>query len=104
MPKVIKKNIRFMVSTDVDVVAHRVYVAANPDALDFTSPMAEVPMPEDKVLVPDNFPGFPLRDTDYQIGVTSVDDVGNESDMTVIQHPFDFSAPSAPSQVWVEDA
>lgn len=103
MAKVIKKRIKFIPSDGVDVVSHRVYVAPDPDELNYASPMVEVAMPADSVVVPDDFPGFPLRDVQYQVGVTAVDDVGNESDMAIVTAPFDFDAPSAPTGVVIED-
>ena len=104
MAKVTKKKIKFVPSASEDVVAHRIYVAPDPDELTFASPMVEVTMPDTEVIVPDEFPGFPLRDVEYKIGVTAVDDIGNESDMTIVQAPFDFSAPDAPTGVEILDA
>ena len=106
MPRVIGKRIEWDVSGTVDVIAHRVYVAPDPDPLNYLSPMVEILMtdtPTNAVVVPGDFPGFPLRDVMYQIGVTSVDDAGNESDMEIITAPFDFDAPDAPTNVRVVD-
>lgn len=104
MAKVIKKKIKFIPSTGIDVLSHKIYVAPDPDELTYASPSVVVDMPKDFVIVPDEFPGFPLRDVEYQVGVTAIDDVGNESDMAVVQAPFDFDAPPAPSGVEILDA
>ena len=103
MAKVIKKRIKFIPSTGEDVVAHRIYVAPEPDELNYASLFVEVQMPADSVIVPDEFPGFPMRDVIYNVGITALDDVGNESDMTMITAPFDFAAPPAPTGVEIED-
>lgn len=103
MAKVIKKRIKFVPSDGVDVVAHRVYIAPDPDELTYASLHVDVPVPESELIVPDEFPGFPMRDVMYSVGVTAIDDVGNESDMAVILAPFDFDAPPAPAGVVIED-
>lgn len=103
MGRVTKKKIKFIASTSEDVAAHRIYVAPAPDELTYASPMVELLMPDVEVIVPDEFPGFPLRDVMYKIGVTAIDDIGNESDMVILDAPFDFSAPDAPTGVEVVD-
>jgi hypothetical protein len=101
MAVVIKKQIQWDPSASPDAVKHRVYIVPQGTTLDYTSPMVEVDMPKVTLDIPDEFPGFPQLDTVYQIGVTSVDDAGNESSMEIITAPFDFDAPDAPTNVRV---
>lgn len=86
-----------------DVVGHRVYVAKEGETLDYNSLSALVDMPMLEIILPDQFPNFPLADANYNIGIAAVDDVGNESDMTLVSVPFDFAAPAAPTGVRVMD-
>lgn len=103
MAKIVKKKITFTPSTGEDVVAHRIYAAPAPDELSYNSVFVEVAAPKAEVIVPDEFPAMPLRDVEYKLGITAVDDAGNESDMAQLTTPFDFAAPDAPSNVAVED-
>lgn len=100
MAKVIPRTIKWDPSAAADVVAYRVYVAKDPMQPDYDSPRAEVAGTE--IIAPDGFPqGTFDEDTLYNIGVSAVDDIGNESDITVVSAPFDFVAPDAPTNVRV---
>ena len=48
-------------------------------------------------------PGFTTRDGRYNIGVSSVDDAGNESSMSVLDDiALDFVAPDPPGEITIE--
>lgn len=101
MSKIFSRTIKWNPSTDADVVSHRVYIVQGTEEPDYTDLNVTVNMPKAQLVVPDEFPGFPLYDGDYTIGIVAVDDWGNESDMAVATHPFDFIAPSAPTNIQV---
>ncbi len=105
MSDVKKKRIRWTAANDSDIVAHRLIVA--PEGVELTkdtTPMIEVAMPTTQVIAPDDFPeGTFGEDTNYRIGIFSVDDVGNTSDIAMVTSPFDFIAPGAPTDVIVEN-
>ena len=104
MAKIIGKRIRWTPATTPDIVAHRIYVSEEPNVPDYSSVHIEKLMPETECIAPGDFPaGTFATDANYYIGISSVDDVGNESDITVISAPFDFVAPGAPSSIIVED-
>lgn len=104
MAKIIKKTISWTASTASDVVSHKVYTAKEVDGVSYNSPNVEVPMPDTQIILPDAFPSGTFgEDTNYLIGITAVDDVGNESDMVEVSAPFDFIAPDAPTGVTVSD-
>lgn len=103
MSKVIKKQLKWDAPTEPDVVAHRVYVSQDPTPVDYNSQYHEVPMPKLDLMIPDEFPGFPMGDALYNLGLSKVDDAGNESNMAVLQSPFDFDAPSAPTGFVIVD-
>jgi hypothetical protein len=45
-----------------------------------------------------DIPGFPTADGVYNLGITALDDVGNESSMLVVPDvPLDFTAPNPPT-------
>lgn len=102
--KVIKKKIRWDAGTAADIVAHRIYVEKDPTVPTYGSVYVEIQMPQTYVVVPDDFPAETFNeDVVYIVGISSVDDVGNESDIITVSSPFDFVAPDAPTNIVVED-
>jgi len=55
-----------------------------------------------EVILPDDWPEFPTEMGTYHIGITSMDDLGNQSDPIVLSGLFKFSAPQAPSRGGIE--
>lgn len=99
--KIIGKKIKWQAPTDVSVKSHVVYLVKESQTLDYFSPSVEVPMPSVELVLP---AGFDMaEETNYKIGLTSKDVAGNESDMAVIQRPFDFNPPVVPVGLDVVD-
>jgi hypothetical protein len=55
-----------------------------------------------EVILPDDWPEFPKEPGTYYIGITSRDDLGNQSDPFLVSGSFKFLAPPAPSQGGIE--
>jgi hypothetical protein len=55
-----------------------------------------------ELILPDDWPEFPKEPGTYYIGITSRDDLGNQSDPFIVSGSFKFLAPSAPSQGGIE--
>jgi hypothetical protein len=55
-----------------------------------------------EVILPDEWPEFPKEPGTYYIGITSRDDLGNQSDPFLVSGSFKFLAPPAPSQGGIE--
>jgi hypothetical protein len=51
-----------------------------------------------ELIIPDGWSEFPKEPGTYHIGITSRDDLGNESDPFLLSGPFKFLAPPAPSR------
>jgi hypothetical protein len=102
MAKIKKRNISWGASTAVDVIGYKLYWAVGVNAnVDYLSSFADVGN-KTAVIIPDELPTFPLVDDQMSLGVTAYDDIGNESDMTVVKNvPFDFVAPDAPTNLVV---
>jgi len=49
-----------------------------------------------ELIIPDEWPEFPAESGTYYIGITSRDDIGNQSDPFLLSGLFKFLAPSAP--------
>ena len=93
----------FNPSDSPDVVGHNLYVTLAPapvDAVDangdYTAQSFDIGM--DSHVDLNDIPGFPTADGVYNLGITAVDDVGNESSMLVVPDvPLDFTAPNPPT-------
>lgn len=88
--------ITWTASSSPDVVGYKVYYVPEGEELNYGSPSITVGNVA-SVTIPADAPEFPLVDGVYTIGLTSVDDVGNESDMISKTVPFDLVAPEAPT-------
>ncbi|OGQ10190.1 MAG: hypothetical protein A2026_14265 [Deltaproteobacteria bacterium RBG_19FT_COMBO_46_12] len=55
-----------------------------------------------ELILPDEWPEFPHEPATYYIGITSQDDVGNQSDPFLSQGIFKFISPSPPSNGGIE--
>lgn len=102
MAKIVKRTIGWGASTAPDIQGYKIYWSVGVgEAVDYTSAFADVGNVT-SVVIPDDVPTFPIVDDMVTIGVAAYDDVGNESDMTVVTDiPFDFTAPDAPTNVVV---
>ena len=57
---------------------------------------------KNEVLIPDEWPEFPRGEGTYYVGITSKDDVGNQSDPFVSSGVFKFIPPPAPEKGGIE--
>ena len=55
-----------------------------------------------ELIIPDEWPDFPKKPGTYHIGITSRDDVGNQSDPFLLSGLFKFLAPPSPSKGGIE--
>jgi len=55
-----------------------------------------------EVVIPDEWPDFPTEPGTYYIGITSRDDIGNQSAPLLLSGLFKFLPPSAPSRGGIE--
>jgi hypothetical protein len=101
MAKIVKRKISWGASTAADTTGYKLYWSVGEGAtLDYNSDNADVGNVT-SVIIPDDIPTFPLVEDIINVGATAYDDMGNESDMTVINAPFDFTAPDAPTNLVV---
>jgi len=101
MAKVRKTQITWDAVDSPDVVGYRLYWAVG-GGVDYSSEFFEVGNVT-KVILPDDVPSFPLIAGDIEIGVTAVNQRGNESDISVFSAPFDFTSPRPPGNIMVRD-
>jgi hypothetical protein len=102
MAKVRKRKIRWDASTSADVVGYKVYWAVG-GGVNYDSDCIKIGVC-DEIVLPDGIPSFPLTQDKIEIGVTAVNEIGNESDMAKFSAPFQFSVPESPANLVMENA
>ncbi len=55
-----------------------------------------------ELILPDEWPEFPKRPGNYNLAITSKDDLGNQSDPFLVSGFFKFLAPPPPSEAKIE--
>jgi Tfp pilus assembly protein PilZ len=101
MGRIKKRRICWEPSMSDDVVKYRLYWSEN-GLVDYTSNSADVGSITE-VIIPDDIPSFPRFKGDVAIGVTAVNDAGNESDLTKMTAKINFIVPDAPTNLVVEE-
>ena len=103
MAKIRKRKVRWKGSNSSDVVGYKLYwaVGGKWGGLNYDSDSVEFGDVAE-VILPDEIPSFPEVADSVAIGVTAVDDEGNESDMVKLSGSMKFSAPEAPTDLVVE--
>jgi len=99
--KIKRKRLRWHRSSSPEVITYRLYWSVEGD-VDYDSQYVELGNVVEAVL-PDDIPSFPLITGTLHLGITGLSKAGNESDMTKISAPLDFSVPEAPKQIWLEE-
>lgn len=95
------KKMTWGASPDPDVISYVARWAIPPEVINY-DPVVNPGFAMGKVTQCDlPLPGMPNIDGELSIGLTACDDVGNESDPVEITVPFDFLAPSPPTELQV---
>lgn len=98
MSKVLSTKLSFSPSTSEDVVGYKLYIQPVPDPVTYDSPSFDLGNKTEVFI--STLPGMEEVDGVYNLGVTAVDDAGNESSMNVIEAvPLDFFAPAPVSDL-----
>jgi hypothetical protein len=90
--------------------SYRVYVSKDrtllePDRFSWeTTPaiISKLVIGKTNLVIPDEWPEFPTESGTYYIGITTEDDLGNQSDPLLLSGLFKFLAPSAPLRAGIE--
>jgi hypothetical protein len=101
MAKIRRRKIRWDASFSSDIVGYKVYWAVGGE-VNYDSDFVKVGMCEE-IILPDGIPSFPLTRDKIEIGVTAVNEIGNESDMAKLSAPFQFSLPESPANLVMEN-
>ncbi len=108
IPRVLKRRIWW--KSVPEASSYGVYVSKDRTLLDpdqfswETTPgvISKTVIGKTELIIPDEWPEFPTEPGTYHIGITSKDDLGNQSDPFLLSGAFKFSAPPAPSRGGIE--
>jgi DNA-binding NarL/FixJ family response regulator len=107
-PRVLKRRIWW--ESVPEASSYRVYVSRDrtllePDRFSWeTTPevISRVVIGKTELIIPDEWPEFPTEPGTYHIGITSRDDLGNQSDPFLLSGAFKFFAPPTPLRGGIE--
>ena len=95
MSKIAEKTLTFEPSTSPDVVSYKLYYEEVPNEVTYDSPYIDLSGSSVALHEVSEFADF---DSTYNMGVSAVDDAGNESDMSKIGDvPLDLNPPLPPT-------
>lgn len=94
MAKIKKRKLIWEPSTSPNVIGYKLYWAEEGE-VNYDSPCAMLGNVSEVVL-PEQVPSFPIVKGSIELGLTAVNEIGNESDMMIVAAPFHFSTPDAP--------
>jgi hypothetical protein len=100
MAKIKKRRFLWDPSTSSNVIGYKLYWAEQGE-VNYDSPCAMIGNASEVVL-PDGIPSFPIVKGPIELGITAVNEIGNESDMVRFATPFQFSVPDAPTSPRLE--
>jgi len=101
MGKIRKKKVRWEPSGSNDVAKYRLYWSKYGEVT-YDSESAEIGTMTEVVL-PDDVPSFPLVAGDMHLGISAINEAGNESDLTKLTAYFNFVVPEPPQNLEIED-
>lgn len=100
MAKVKSVNLSFPASNSPDVEGYKLYMEEAPVEVSYDSQAFDLGNNTSIDLA--TLDGMTTKDGIYNIGITAVDDAGNESSMSLISDvPLDFEAPNPPGQITI---
>jgi len=100
MAKVKDVTLSFPGSGSADVVGYKLYIVPVPEVIDYDSPSFDLGNVTSIDL--STLPGMTSQDGVYNLGLTAVDDAGNESSFSLINDvPLDFAAPDPPGEITI---
>lgn len=99
--KVRKRSVHWNASLSPSVVGYRVYWAVG-GGVSFNSHFSDVGNVT-QVVLPDDIPSFPLVSEEVELGVTAINHMGMESEMSKCSAHFDFAPPEAPTGLSIEE-
>lgn len=98
--KIKKRQLRWTASESPQTVGYKLYWAEN-EKVTYDSQCVRVG-DVTTIVLPDDVEAFRPQNGPIEFGIAAVDELGNESDLITISAPYQFSAPQAPEEIWIE--
>lgn len=98
--KIKKRQLRWTASESPQTVGYKMYWAEN-EKVSYDSQCVKVGNVT-TIVLPDDVEAFRPQNGPIEFGIAAVDELGNESDLITISAPYQFSAPQAPEEIWIE--
>jgi hypothetical protein len=100
MAKIKKRKLVWKPSKSAQVVGYKLYWSEE-GPVGYHSASAKLGN-VNEVVLPDDVEGFDQVKGPVELGITAMDELGNESDVVVLKTPYQFNVPQAPSDLWME--
>ena len=100
MAKVKNRRLLWEPSTSSNVIGYKLYWAEEGE-VNYDSACALIGNVAE-VILPEQVPSFPIVKGPIELGITAINEIGNESDMMKFVTPFQFSVPDAPTSARLE--
>jgi hypothetical protein len=98
--KIKKRKLSWIKSGSSQVIGYKLYWSDN-GAVDYDS-KCEMLGNVTQVVLPDDVKSFRPNGGPVRFGVTSVDELGNESDMITLKAPYQFRVPEPPDDLYLQ--
>jgi len=100
MAKIKRRRLKWVASSSPQVVGYKLYWSENGE-LNYDSQWVMLGNVTEVVL-PDDVKPFTPNGGPIELGVTAVDELGNESDMVTMTAPYQFNVPKAPDDLYLQ--
>jgi len=94
MAKIKKRRLSWLASSSSQVVGYKLYWSEG-GGVNYDSRCAKLGNVTE-IILPDDVDSFTPGCGPIELGITAVDELGNESDMITVMAPYQFSVPKAP--------
>jgi len=100
MAKIKRRRLKWVASSSPQVIGYKLYWSEN-GKLNYDSQWAMLGNVTEIVL-PDDVESFTPNGGPIELGVTAVDELGNESDMVTLTASYQFNIPKAPDDLYLQ--
>jgi hypothetical protein len=97
MSKIRKRRLKWAKSGSPQVVGYKLYWSEDGE-VDYNSKSAMLGN-VNEIVLPDDVDSFKPGGGPIELGITAVDEIGNESDMATIKAAYQFNVPDAPADL-----
>jgi hypothetical protein len=100
MAKVKKRRLSWQASGSSQVIGYKLYWSEDGE-VNYDSKFVTIGNVTE-IILPDDVASFTPGYGPIELGITAVDELGNESDMVTVMAPYHFSVPEAPKDLHIE--